>query len=126
MNTNKRFTIEKSTILNGAKFINDKNNEFIFTTTEETQSLKTYEKALNKLNEENEKLHQEVRRLKIDFNDACGIVHDLRESKLDLEDENEELKKENEKLKDFNTHYEQWFRNEEIKEIIIGDKKVVI
>ena len=41
---------------------------------------------------ENEQLKQQHRQLQIEFNDACGIVHDLRESKLDLEDENEQLK----------------------------------
>lgn len=41
---------------------------------------------------ENELLKQQHRELQIEFNDACGIIHDLRESKLDLEDENEQLK----------------------------------
>lgn len=44
------------------------------------------------LEKENEELKQQHRKLQIDFNDACGIVYDLRESKLDLEDENEQLK----------------------------------
>lgn len=57
----KRFTIEKSAIINGAKVINDKNKEFTFTTTEEIQSLITYEKALNELNDENKELLNELR-----------------------------------------------------------------
>lgn len=44
------------------------------------------------LEKENKELKQQHRKLQIDFNEACGIVYDLRESKLDLEDENEQLK----------------------------------
>ena len=43
---------------------------------------------LNKLPQ----LKKQHRELQIEFNNACGIIHDLREDKLDLEDENEELK----------------------------------
>lgn len=49
--------------------------------------------VMNELAEETEQLKQQHRELQIEFNDACGIIHDLRESKLDLEDEIEQLKK---------------------------------
>ena len=47
---------------------------------------------LNNLNYENESLRKKHRQLQIDYNDACGIIYDLRESKLDLEDKLDDCK----------------------------------
>ena len=55
---------------------------------------------LNNLNDENESLQKKHRQLQMDFNEVCGILYDVRESKLDLEDENDDLKKELQVWKD--------------------------
>ena len=60
-----------------------------------------------KVSDENEQLKQQHRKLQIDFNDVCGIVYDLRESKLDLEDENEQLKQEIVRLRGAMQEYEE-------------------
>ena len=49
--------------------------------------------------------------------DACGIVYDLRESKLDLEEKNEQLKTENERLCNFNLHNILDKKNKEIEQL---------
>ena len=63
-------------------------------TLKKEAQLSICEKRVLELEMENEQLKQQHRQLQIEFNDACGIVHDLKESKLDLEDENEQLLKE--------------------------------
>lgn len=37
-------------------------------------------------------LYKKHRQLQMDYNEACGIIHDLRESKLDLEDKLDDCK----------------------------------
>lgn len=79
---------------------------------------------LNELNDENEQLKQKHRQLQIEFNDACIIVKDLRESKLDLEDENEQLKHDASVLIQANKDYR--IENEQLKSNIdIRDKGII-
>lgn len=60
----KRFNIVSSEIVEGGKFIQDNDKEHSFPTTKDSASLIMYEKALNKLYDENEQLKQENKELR--------------------------------------------------------------
>ena len=57
--TEKRFTIEKSSIVEDGFFIYDTTGKFSFPTTKDKSNLIMYEKQLNELNNENEQLKKE-------------------------------------------------------------------
>ena len=62
----------------------------------------------------------------LDDTDQLVLIHTSKSSVNYLVRLLNRFNEENEQLKDFIEHYEQWFRNEEIREIMVGDCKVVL
>ncbi len=92
--TEKRFTINNSNIVQDGYFIKDNVGNFSFPTTIDGSDLIMYHKALNKLNDENEQLKQEMGDL--------GTIHaeEINKIENEFDDEILKLEKENEQLKE--------------------------
>lgn len=59
----------------------------------------------------------------------CRLLNELYDDEGErrhLFKKNKELKKENKMLKEYIEHYEQWFRNKKIKNIIVKNRRVVL
>ena len=118
----KRFDIVKSKLVKNAYVIEDKEKQFTFPTlVGDNRGLIAYEKALNKLSEENEEL-------KNDLNDALNRIEErsndiqllkeenelkadfrnfINEDIVRIKNENEQLKKEVKKFKCINKQLEE-------------------
>lgn len=90
--TEKRFTIEKSSIVEDGFFICDNTGKFSFPTTKDKSDLIMYVKHLNKLNNENEQLKQELQKIQDDFelNWTQNRV-EFNKDKLYIKDTNTEI-----------------------------------
>ena len=100
--TEKRFEIINSNlIIDGARFIKDNENEYTFAATLKTETLITYAKALNKLNDDNKQLKMGIESLKL-LVQNWEALDEEKDEQLDRQNQAlKKLRKENEQLKSF-------------------------